>query len=80
MISFPNNIRFRFRDSDSDAQVILGTKDFKKMIKGFSSKTQVSKEIAKTYLIQSFYDEITRVYGKPSKITLILDDTEIVVH
>lgn len=80
MISFPNNILFRFRKSDGDAQVILGTKDFKKMIKVFSSKTQVSKEIAKTFLVQSFYDEITRVYGKPSKITLILDDTASVVH
>lgn len=80
MISFPNNIRFRFRDSDSDAQVILSTKDFTKMVKTFTKQTKVSKEIAKNYLYQSFYNEIVRAYGKPSKLTLILDESNIVIH
>ena len=79
-ISFPNNIRFRFRDTDNDAQVILSTKDFNKMVKVFSKTTKVSKEIAKDYLYQSFYNEIVHAYGKPSKLTLILDESNIVIQ
>jgi hypothetical protein len=80
MISFPNNIRFRFRDDDRDSQVILSTKDFDKMVKGVSKQTKVSKKIATNVLLQVFYNEIKRTYGVPSKVTVILDETTIVVH
>jgi hypothetical protein len=80
MISFPNNIRFRFCKENGDAQVILNTKDYQKMVKTFSKKAQISKDLAKDYLNQSFYKEIVSVYGKPSKITLILDDNTINIH
>ena len=80
MLSFPKNIRFRFRDSDSDAQVILNTKDYAKMIKEFTKQCKVSREIAKLYIHESFVKEIKRVYGEPSKVTVILDSTQIVVH
>jgi hypothetical protein len=80
MISFPNNIRFRFRDEDKDSQVIVSTKDFDKMVRGIRSETKVAKPVAEKVLLQSFYNEIKRVYGEPSKVTVILDQTEIVVH
>lgn len=80
MISFPNNIRFRFCKQDSDAQVILSTKDYQKMVKTLSKKAQISKDLAKDYLNQSFYKEILTVYGKPSKLTIVLDDNTITVH
>jgi hypothetical protein len=80
MISFPNNIRFRFRDSDRDAQVVLSDKDWQKMLKTFTKQAKVSKDIAKDFLFQSFVNEIKRVYGEPSQVTLILDQSQIVVH
>ena len=79
-ISFPNNIRFRFCRENGDAQVILSAKDFTKMVKTFTKETKVSKEIAKDYLYQSFYNEIVHAYGKPSKLTLILDESNIVIQ
>jgi hypothetical protein len=80
MISFPNNIRFRYCKENGDAQVILSTKDYQKMVKTISKKAQISKDLAKDYINQSFYKEIATVYGKPSKITVFLDENNIVVH
>lgn len=80
MISFPNNIRFRFRDSDRDSQVIVSTKDFDKMVRNIRAEAKLSKEVAKKVLLQSFCDEIKRVYGEPSMVTVIFDESEIVVH
>ena len=80
MISFPNNIRFRFCQENGDAQVILSTKDYQKMVKTMCKKAQISKDLAKDFLNQSFYREIASVYGEPSKVTLILDQSQIVVH
>ena len=80
MISFPNNIRFRYCKENGDAQVILSTKDYQKMVKTICKKTQISKDLAKDYINQSFYKEILSVYGKPSKITVFLDDNTINIH
>ena len=80
MISFPNNIRFRFCKENGDAQVILSTKDYQKMVKTMCKKAQISKDLAKDYINQSFYREIASVYGTPSKITVILDENNIIVH
>lgn len=80
MISIPNNIRFRFRDEDRDAQVIVGLKDYQQLIKTITKRMKVSKEIATDTIHQCFFQEIKRTYGIPSQLTIILDDREILVH
>ena len=80
MISFPNNIRFRFRDTDKDAQVIVGSKDYQKMIKKLCKEAKVSKSIAQNVFLQVAYKEIVRVYGVPSNLTLIIDGNQASVQ
>lgn len=80
MISVPNNVRFRFRDSDADAQIVMGKHDYDKMLKKFMRTMQVSRKIAMQYIHVSFVQEIVRVYGKPSNVTLVLDDTSIIIQ
>lgn len=74
MLSFPNNVRFRFSDIDRNAQIIIGKKDYEKMVKKLSKMANINKSQAVTYLNIVFYDEIKRVYGEPSNLTLVLDD------
>ena len=76
----PNNIRFRFRDSDGDAQVILGKRDYDKMVKTFVKGASTTRSIAIQYLHHVLVQEIVRTYGKPNKVTLILDDTSVVIQ
>jgi hypothetical protein len=80
MIHIPNNIRFRFCDADGDAQIIVGKHDYNKMVKKFVKGASTTRSIAVQYLHHVLVQEIVRTYGKPSKVTLILDDTSVVIQ
>lgn len=80
MFHIPNNIRFRFRDSDNDAQIIVGKRDYDKMVKKFAKGASITRSSAIQYLHRVLVQEIVRTYGKPSKVTLILDDTSVVIQ
>lgn len=79
-ISIPNNIRFRFRDSDRDAQIVVSKRDYNKMITSLAKGANTSRNIAVQYLHHTLVQQIVQTYGKPSKVTLVLDDTQVVVQ
>lgn len=80
MISIPNNIRYRFRDEDRDAQIIVSKRDYNHMVKVLVKGANTSRNIAVQYLHHTMIQEIVRVYGKPSKVTLVLDDTQVTIQ
>ena len=80
MLSIPNNIRFRFRDEDRDAQIVVSKRDYNRMVKSLIKSANTSRNIAVQYLHHNLVQEIVRVYGKPSKVTLILDDVSVTIQ
>lgn len=74
MFSINNNVRFRFRDSDRDSQVIVSMTDYRKMVKRITKATGKNRDTAINFLHTSFYNEIKRVYGVPSKVTVIIEE------
>ncbi len=74
MFSISNNVTFRFRDTDRDGQVIVSGTDYRKMVKRIIKATGKDRATAINFLHASFYNEIKRVYGTPSKVTLLLEE------
>ena len=74
MLSISNNVRFRFRDSDRDSQVVVGKRDYDKMIKRIVKSSNKDYQTAIDFLHASFYNEIKRVYGVPSNLTVVIEE------
>jgi hypothetical protein len=74
MLSISNNVRFRFRDSDHDSQVVVSGTDYRKMVKRIVKTTGKDRATAINFLHASFYNEIKRVYGVPSNLTVVIEE------
>ena len=72
MFAVNNNVRYRFNDSDRKAQIVISFDDYSKMRKKLMKSACIDRDTAETILGKTFYQEIVRMYGIPSKLTVIL--------